>query len=86
MTLTILIALMSAFREAQADESVMISFGPYSPECVEVGRGILRSSPKVSINVPFGALRDAYGDVLCLLAFYPDTGPGIRRAEVLASK
>jgi hypothetical protein len=35
MTLTILIALMSAFREAQADESVMISFSPYSPECVE---------------------------------------------------
>jgi hypothetical protein len=33
--LTILIALMSAFREAQADEIVMISFGPYSPECVE---------------------------------------------------
>jgi hypothetical protein len=30
--LTILIALMSAFREAQADEIVMISFGPYSPE------------------------------------------------------
>jgi hypothetical protein len=26
---------MSAFREAQADESVMISFSPYSPECVE---------------------------------------------------
>jgi hypothetical protein len=28
---------MSAFREAQADESVMISLrsGPYSPECVE---------------------------------------------------
>jgi hypothetical protein len=50
------------------------------------GSRILRSSPKVSINVPFGALRDAYGDVLCLLAFYPDTGPGIRRAEVLASK
>jgi hypothetical protein len=35
MTLTILIALMSAFSEAQADESVMISFGPYSAECVE---------------------------------------------------
>jgi hypothetical protein len=36
MTLTILIALMmSAFREAQADESVMISFGPYSPESVK---------------------------------------------------
>jgi hypothetical protein len=36
MTLTILIALMmSAFREAQADESVMISLGPYPPECVE---------------------------------------------------
>jgi hypothetical protein len=35
MTLKILIALMSAFREAQADESVMISSGPYSPECVE---------------------------------------------------
>jgi hypothetical protein len=26
---------MSTFRKAQADESVMISFGPYSPECVE---------------------------------------------------
>jgi hypothetical protein len=36
MTLKILIALMmSAFREAQADESVMNSFAPYSPECVE---------------------------------------------------
>jgi hypothetical protein len=33
--LTILIALMSAFREARADEIVMISFGSYSPECVE---------------------------------------------------
>src|SRR5215208_4853376 len=50
MTLTILIALMSAFREAQADESVMISFGPYSPECLEVEfrelrlNGVLRSS------------------------------------------
>jgi hypothetical protein len=35
MILTILVALISASREAQADESVMISFGPYSPECVE---------------------------------------------------
>jgi hypothetical protein len=35
MILTILVALMSASREAQADESVMISFGGYSPECVE---------------------------------------------------
>jgi hypothetical protein len=36
MTLKILIAHMSAFREAQADESVMNSFAPYSPECVEL--------------------------------------------------
>jgi hypothetical protein len=35
MTLMILIALMSDFREAQADESVMISFARYSPRCVE---------------------------------------------------
>jgi hypothetical protein len=41
MTLTIPIALMSAFREAQDDEILMILFGSYSPECVE--RGILRS-------------------------------------------
>jgi hypothetical protein len=26
---------MTAFREAQADESVMISFGPYSLKCLE---------------------------------------------------
>jgi hypothetical protein len=26
---------MSDFREAQADESVMISFARYSPRCVE---------------------------------------------------
>jgi hypothetical protein len=26
---------MTAFREARADEIVMISFGSYSPECVE---------------------------------------------------
>jgi hypothetical protein len=32
MILTILVALMTAFRKAQADEIVMISFGPYSPE------------------------------------------------------
>jgi hypothetical protein len=27
--------MMSAFREARADEIVMISFGPYTPQCVE---------------------------------------------------
>ena len=32
------------------------------------------------------ALRDAYGDVACLSACYRDAGPGIRAAEVLASK
>jgi hypothetical protein len=43
MTLTILIALMSAFREAQADESVMISLLLSLFTGVR-GRGILRSS------------------------------------------
>jgi hypothetical protein len=28
------------------------------------------------------ALRDAYGDLLCLLVLYRDTRPGIRGAEV----
>ena len=32
------------------------------------------------------ALRDAYGDVSCLSACNRDAGPGIRGAEVLASK
>ena len=35
MTLTILIALMSAFSEARADETVMIPFSPYSPKSIE---------------------------------------------------
>ena len=32
------------------------------------------------------AFRDAYGDALCLSAYYRDAEPSIRRAEVLASK
>jgi hypothetical protein len=36
MTLRVLGALISTFSEARADESAMISFGPYSPEYVEV--------------------------------------------------
>jgi hypothetical protein len=32
------------------------------------------------------AFRDAYGDALCLSAYYRDAEPGIRRAKVLASK
>jgi len=35
MTLSVLVSLISAFSEARCDESAMISFGPYSPECVE---------------------------------------------------
>src|SRR5215212_3645158 len=54
MTLKILIAHMSAFREAQADESVMNSFAPYSPECVELefcelcADGFPRSTPHLA--------------------------------------
>jgi hypothetical protein len=44
MTLTILIALMSAFREAQADESVMLSLLLSSFTGVR-GIRILRTSP-----------------------------------------
>ena len=36
MTLRVLVALILAFREARSDESAMISFSHYSPECVEV--------------------------------------------------
>jgi hypothetical protein len=32
------------------------------------------------------AFRDAYGDALCLSAYYRDAEPSIRRAEVLASR
>jgi hypothetical protein len=35
MTLAVVGALISAFREARADETSMIPFGAYSPECVE---------------------------------------------------
>jgi hypothetical protein len=35
MTLAVLGALISAFNEARTDESAMIPFGAYSPECVE---------------------------------------------------
>jgi len=35
MTLTFLIALISPFSEARADESAMISFGSYSLSCLE---------------------------------------------------
>jgi hypothetical protein len=52
MILTILVALMmSAFRKAQADESVMI---PLRSLCTEVrGRGILGSSYPRSCIAPF---------------------------------
>jgi hypothetical protein len=47
---------MSAFREAQADESVMISFGPYSPGYVEevfsevqLPLYVLGSSPRIML-------------------------------------
>jgi hypothetical protein len=35
MTLAVLGALISAINEAPADETSMIPFGAYSPECVE---------------------------------------------------
>jgi len=35
MTLTFLVSLISSFSEARSDESAMIPFSPYPPECVE---------------------------------------------------
>jgi hypothetical protein len=35
MTLAVVGALISTFNKAQADETSMIPFGAYSPECVE---------------------------------------------------
>jgi hypothetical protein len=54
MTLAVLGALISTFNKARADESSMIPFGAYSPECVEVEfcelrlNGVLGSSRRKS--------------------------------------
>jgi hypothetical protein len=78
MTLTFLIALISPFREARADESAMISFGsypgsscPYSLECVEEEFYEVRGSKLPRLGVPLrhrgGAMRGLLpiGDIPC---------------------
>ena len=62
----------------EASDATLALFGQFL-------RLILRSSPK-SREKCLEALRDSYGDKLCLSACYRDAEPGIRRAKVLASK
>ena len=61
-----------------------------STECVEgVFSEVQGHSPKFEQKVTkkcVEALRDAYGDVLCLSACYREPCPGIHTTDVLASK
>src|SRR5829696_3265076 len=57
MTLTLLVALISAFREARADESAMISLRSlFTGVCVEVVEGVslLKKSAPSSLRLQIG--------------------------------